>query len=429
MGADARGALPTSLVGRRESRMPVALTPTIDQGAGVRWRAVVLQAAAIWAATRVVYAIFTYVALVLNQHAIAASPAQVPASSLLQSWQHWDTNWYLSIAVLGYNGPQTSAFFPLYPLLVHAVTWITGAQHVLVAGLLVSNLGTLGAFIAVALLAAGEAEKDDAAWRTLRVFAAYPLAFFLTAAYTEGLFIAFAAGSLFFARRGRWRWAASLAFLAGLTRATGLALILPLVYEYGRQNGWWRRVFWRTGQWRDMLRPVSLAQAVIVADAVPAAIGVYSLFCWARFGDPIMWLRAERIYWGHQRLWIWQTVAGAWHTAFDNPGLTDVQVRTLFNLVPLLLVLILTLVSIRRMPFAFTLYSLGVFYLAVAEPIPTMNNFVTSDGRYMLAAVPIFLLLGGWTKRRPWLDMLLVSGGFLTQALLAVTFLHGGGIN
>lgn len=410
---------------RADRTAPSAAT----QGTRVPWRAVVWQATAIWAATRVAYIGFTYVAVVLNQSAIVASPAPVPASLLLQSWQHWDTNWYLSIAAVGYNVPQTTAFFPLYPLLIHAVSWLTGPQNALVAALIVSNLGTLGAFITIALLAASEAGQADAAWRTIRIFAAYPLAFFLTAAYTEGLFIAFAAGTLLCARRGQWRWAAVLAFLAALTRATGLALVLPLIYEYGRQHGWWQRLFWRTEQWRAALRPAALAQTAYVVGAVPAAFAAFSLFCWVRFHDPIMWLRAERLYWGHQRLAIWQVFIGAFHTAFDHPGLTDVQVRTLFNVVPLLLVLILTLVSIRRMPFAFTLYALGVFYLAVAEPIPTMNNYVTSDGRYMLAAVPIFLLLGQWTERRPWLDLLLVSGGFLAQALLAVTFLHGGGIN
>ena len=62
------------------------------------------------------------------------------------------------------------------------------------AALLVANLGTLGAFIGVALLAVNESGTADSAWRTLRVFIAYPLALFLTAAYTEGIFVAFATG-------------------------------------------------------------------------------------------------------------------------------------------------------------------------------------------------------------------------------------------
>jgi Gpi18-like mannosyltransferase len=53
----------------------------------------------------------------------------------------------------------------------------------------------------------------------------YPFSFYLTAAYTEGLFLTFAILCLLFARQGRWRLAAVMALLAGATRPTGVALI------------------------------------------------------------------------------------------------------------------------------------------------------------------------------------------------------------
>jgi hypothetical protein len=160
-------------------------------------------------------------------------------------------------------------------LRVHLAILAIGQQHALVAALIVANLGTLGAFIAVGLLAAGKRGNEPAAWRTLRVFIAYPLTFFLTAAYTEGTFFAFAIGTLFAARRGRWGWAALLAFLASLTRPTGAALLLPLLYEYGRQHEWWRREHWHPCQWLPLMRGVARIEAVTVIGAVPLAFGIY----------------------------------------------------------------------------------------------------------------------------------------------------------
>jgi len=46
-----------------------------------------------------------------------------PWSDLLSTWQRWDALWYQQIAEHGYHaGDGTSAFYPLYPLLVRIVS-------------------------------------------------------------------------------------------------------------------------------------------------------------------------------------------------------------------------------------------------------------------------------------------------------------------
>jgi hypothetical protein len=61
---------------------------------------------------------------------------------------------------------------------------------------------------------------------------------------------------------------------------------------------------------------------------------------------------------------------------------------------------------------AYTLYMLALTYLVIASPITLGSpDLLMSAERYMLAAAPMFLLLGRWMGHRPWLDMLLVSGG------------------
>src|SRR5262249_22141131 len=183
------------------------------------WHRIALQAAGLWLATRLALAAFTYFAVLFHMGLTGAVSTPLSPTTLFASWQQWDADWYLSIARHGYNQAQATAFFPLYPMLVHAAAFLTAGKWV-PAGLLVANLGTLGGFIGLALLATYEAGSERAGWFAVRMAAAYPLAFFLVAPYTEGPFLAFAAFALLFARRAWWPGAAGCIFLGTLTRPT-----------------------------------------------------------------------------------------------------------------------------------------------------------------------------------------------------------------
>src|ERR671922_2761055 len=197
------------------------------------WKAIALQAAIIWGATRVGLLLVTYFTVILNNR---TSPRDIgfvvdgqTFSSIANSWQIWDAGWYLQIARDGYFRPEAVAFFPLYPLLIHVVSLPIGKDSGYLAAMLIANLGTLMGFIGLALLAAHEMNAVSGGSRAVRMMAAWPLAFFLFAPYTEGVFLAFATWTLLAARRGWWRVAAATAFLAALTRPTGVALFLPLL--------------------------------------------------------------------------------------------------------------------------------------------------------------------------------------------------------
>ena len=51
---------------------------------------------------------------------------------------------------------------------------------------------------------------------------------------------------------------------------------------------------------------------------------------------------------------------------------------------------------------------------------------LAAAGRYLLPAMPLFLLLGRWVRRWPTLDTLLIGGGFALQAIFTAYFLTGG---
>ena len=244
-------ALPASRIRTRLSEAAVSVREFVS-------RDIVWQPAGVWLATRVAFIVLTYY---IGAMVVGGAPS---ADALFHSWQQYDGNWYIQIAQRGYDSIQPTAFFPLYPMLIHAATWIVGSSHVLLAAMIIGNLGTLLAFVAISLLAAHE-YGAAAGPKTARMLAAYPLAFFLFAPYTEGLFIGFAALSILCARRGQWQWAALWGFLAGLTRPTGVILIPALFWEFGRQHGWWNVAYWREGRWKELLNIRLLAQLALVS--------------------------------------------------------------------------------------------------------------------------------------------------------------------
>lgn len=439
----------------RISSLPeTALTTTGESAAITAWpwriatmargvrRSVVAQACAMWLMTRIVYLLFLLLAYV-NPLATSAAAAQAQRHSLhdmLNSWYQFDVYWFIGIAQRGYYSPASTAFFPLYPMLIN----LTAAflPKWLYAALIVSNLGTLLGFIGVALLA-NEIYNRRAAVGALLALAAYPLAFFTFAPYSEGLFLGFATMTLYCARRGAWRWVAVWGFLAGLTRPTGVILILPILWEFARQHGWLtalreatrRRlgdVGWRDRWlpvWQAIWQPRALLLGALALVGVPLAIGGYMTFLLLTFHDPFAFLHAEQSAWSRHTMPLWQAVPLGVERFLLAPPWTYWQARTLLDFAPLVIFFVVTLVAARRQPVAFTLFMLGLFYLSVTAPLlDTLHYYdpFISTGRFMCVAAPVFITLGRWMTRRPWLEQLIVGGGFMLQALLMIYFLRSG---
>ncbi|WP_225811034.1 glycosyltransferase family 39 protein [Streptomyces spinosus] len=144
----------------------------------------------------------------------------------------WDSLWYTRVAELGYgyevrlpNGDVHSnlAFFPLLPWLerlLHAVAPLSYAG----AGFVVSLVASLAAAAGI-FAVADRVYGPRAGVCSVLLWAVLPVGIVQSMAYSESLFTALAAWSLYAVLTGRWVGAGTLAALAGLTRPVGAAVV------------------------------------------------------------------------------------------------------------------------------------------------------------------------------------------------------------
>ncbi len=411
-----------------ESAAPPAET-TLDERTPLPWRTLLLQGSAFWLATRIAYALVTYFAVIFNAQTpgSAWTLIQFSPQMLLTAWGQWDTGWYISIAQHWYSvaNPLATAFFPLYPLLIRLTIGMIGAANSLLAGMLISNLAALVTFVGLLALAWQEEGAARAPF-ALKAFAVYPFAFFTAAAYAESPFLAVVVFCLLFARRGQWWGAALCGFLAALTRPTAIILILPVAWEFARQHVYLFRAGWPRSL-REHLP--ELAGGVAAIGAVPFAVGLYALYIHSIFGSFTTFISEERLGWGHRSITHLSLDVEMARSMAQVVPWSNEQARMLVDIAPLVIIVALTLLFWRRMPFSFVLYMAGALFVSISSPISFIlfDPFV-SVGRYLLMSIPIFLLVSRPMQRHPAFDQLIVMTGLMLQAVLLGFFLRGGWI-
>ena len=329
-------------------------------------------------------------------------------------WAHWDGAWYLAIAIEGYGfrAPESTVFFPLYPMLVRAGT-VVGAGPAL-WGVLVSLTATLFALYFLYQITEKLLDTRVAKAATL-AFAFFPTAFFLNAVYTEALFVALSAGSFWAAYvRRNLLLAGILGALAAATRNFGVLLLIPLAYEWlrNRQEFGWR--------------------GALGLGIAPVGLLSYMAFLWARFGDPLIFL-GQQAYWGRELTNPIATLQKAW--VYASEGLKYVlDPATLFldqspfpalgasnavNIVFLVLFIVLIGFGFTVLPPGLSVYAFLVTLLPVLTPSPSIP--LMSLPRFMLSAFPLFIVLGYLLSRnKPALYLWLLVSGALSVALTAM---------
>lgn len=326
----------------------------------------------------------------------------------------WDSTWYLEIAAEGYADTTHAAFFPLYPFLSRAVGLPFGSP--LVGGIVVSfaaGIAALALLHRLALLELGE----PAARACVILLACFPAAFFLSAVYSEALFLALSVGAVYAARTGAWWWAGALGALASATRSAGVVLVVALALL------WWAQ----SRRPRDLLA-VALVPAGLVAYC--AGLALAGLDGLAPFDAQEQWFRE----FAGPFAGVWEGTVAAWDGArqllsgsrmpvyFEQAG-GDPYVAAAHNLelfATLMAIVPMTIGALRRLPLAYGAYAVAALALPLSWPVEPQP--LMSLPRFALVLFPLFMWLGWWaTRGRRRLPVL--AGAFLAlQAFAAAAF-------
>jgi hypothetical protein len=347
----------------------------------------------------------------------------------------WDAAWYLTIAHYGYRpdlGAFTasrSAFFPLYPLGLRAISDL-GTPPIL-GGVLLSSLAlALGLYGLHRLTTLEAARLRIAGGRELARLAVLscalgPMAFFFSALYSESLYLALSVGAFLCARRGRWGAAACCAALTSATRSTGVALALPLalLYLYGpREDREPDRAPAAGG--RAMLTRL-LPRYRLRADGLwlllaPAGLAIYLAYFGLAGGDPLSPFHAQA-GWSRQFAGPFGGVPAGLAAGWRGLGHTGTDANHNVVLLGFLLAGATALVGVLRLlPLAYGAYVLAALALPLSYPVSTQP--LMSLPRFLLVLFPLNIWLAARLLERPWATRALLLASSLGLAFFTAAF-------
>jgi hypothetical protein len=332
------------------------------------------------------------------------------ADTLLSPLARWDSAWYLDIAHSGYAGPS-SAFFPLYPVLVRGFALVSAPGALLVSAYAVSLVALVGALYLLHRLVTLELRSAEVARDAVLMLALFPGALWLGAPYSESLFLLLSVGAFYSARTDRWAWAGGCAALASATRSAGIVLVVPLV------------MLWWSSRERRLSDLAWLALA-------PLGLIVYSVYLAASIGDGFAYLHLQQVWFrsfagpfdavpdGVVAAWdgVRQIVSGQRaHVYFTEAG-GDPMAAAWHN-VELLAFLLLGLVAVvgvvRRLPRAYGAYVVAALALPLSFPVGPQP--LMSLPRFLAVLFPLFMWLAlvCRTRRRRAVALTVLAAGLV----------------
>ncbi|MER7054894.1 MULTISPECIES: mannosyltransferase family protein [unclassified Streptomyces] len=355
----------------------------------------------------------------------------------------WDSLWYTRVAELGYgyevrlpNGDVHSnlAFFPLLPWLerLGAATGLSYADAGFVVSLLASLAAAWGIFaVAEHLYGRNEEGAQRGLGRVVAgdgragvcavlLWAVLPVGIVQSMAYSESLFTALAAWSLYAVLTGRWVTAGVLAALAGLTRPVGLAVAAAVwvaaIVAFVRIRG----DAVADGAHASPRAPGEGARRLFGVLLAPLGAAGYVLWVGHRTGEgPLGYL----------------DVQAGWRNGFDGGAAFARFVADKFTSLPsapagvglvagVALLVWLYVVCVRqRQPLALLVYSGTVAVLALCA-----SSYFGSKPRLLMPAFPLLLPLAlALARLRTSRSAPVVGGVAVASAVYGAFWLNGSG--
>lgn len=285
-------------------------------------------------------------------------------------WANFDGQHYISIALNGYYNFQ-QAFFPLYPLTIRYLAKLMPSDPELI-GLIISNVAFFfGLCIFYELYR--KIYHNESVWPVIFLLV-FPTSFFYSTVYSGSLYFLLANGTIYYLTKHKFIQAGLIGIFASATRLFGFFLIFIAVFELVKK---------KSIKFIDML-------GILL---IPMGLIFYMLYLNSSVGDPLAFFHAQPAFGagrsGSEIIFLPQVI-WRYYKMFSTVNISLFEYKiVLFEFVSLLLAGILLLKATKqRLDRSYLIYCGSVLI------VPTFTGTLSSYPRYILAAFPLFWVLG-----------------------------------
>lgn len=318
-----------------------------------------------------------------------------------QSWNpvsfqaRWDSFWYLDIAQNGYSFTgekefSNIVFFPLYPFLLWAISFLTSGNFI-IAGWALSIISLFFALLYLYKLVKEFHPKIDP-YSPVILLLIFPAAFFLNAIYTESLFLFLSLASFYYGLKKKFLYAGIFGLFASLTRITGILLFIPLLWEYLRNNNF------------SLVRCFKLKFLPIFL--IPIGTLSFFLFHYFKFNDFFLFFKMQEL-WGRGF-----ELNKEHFLLFSNPAIVNFCLDFFF----VVFALLTTYFVFKKLRTSYALYMLTTIVVALST-----GTFM-SISRFILVLFPIYIL--GASIKNQYLRQFWIFTSILFLAMYIILFVN-----
>ena len=330
----------------------------------------------------------------------------------LSLFANWDTSWYMSIVQHGYHfvqGKQSNAaFFPLYPLLVKIFSFYTNnTTIILITGFALSNIFCLLACFYLYKLVKID-YSESIAFKSVLFLLIYPVSFFFSIFYTEGLFLFLIVATFYYARQKNWPMVALFGFFLPLARSIGIFVLIPLVIEYLDLNSndleLTKRFFINNFQ--------KIKVDILYLLSLPAGAVAYMSYMYLKFGNPLIYLQAQ-IPWGTK----FSSIITTWNNYHQNPS--PAFYGSIYKAIIILVLMIVIYLISQKTRLSYVVYLLVFLFFYLS------SNALLSIPRLVSVLFPLFIGLAIFSEQSRLREYAIIIASVMLLTLMTILFVNG----
>jgi hypothetical protein len=289
---------------------------------------------------------------------------------LRQMWSSGDSHFYLGIARNGYDPANATreamrnwVFFPLFPVLVRALSAVTG--KILLSAVFLSHFAFFAGLFLLHRLALCNGSDKKEADRIVLFYALNPMSYIFSNPMTESLFFATLAAAFLALSCKRPLPSALSMLLTTACRPTGLLLLPAYGFACSKTFGWFR--------------------ATLMTATASCGLLAYSLFLALRSGDALIFIHNQK-YWDRNGNFL--DLFTSFHPSLASTGWNFIWL----NAAAATAALLATAVFLKQRRISEALFC-GIPVAALLS-----SGTVLSCYRICMPLFPLWLLLGRWAN-------------------------------